>query len=242
MDEILTTAIEELRFTRDDCLNHLDQLANLCPPDADKRYPEAFRMVSTPFLYSVWERCFTLTNAIAIRVIRQKAPTAGDCSSKQAALWLQKEAFFQSFLDKMRASAQADNSENGGQSKKIKGGAYKAVVELLEHMDQWREKPLLTGETRELVMTFSNVNPEVVQVNAEAIGINTFDAFKLLDFGRLHDLVGRRNDIGHGTLNLVPGNREFSELWAFTVSLVQAYSDAFERWLGSLDQSAANAD
>jgi hypothetical protein len=69
-------------------------------------------------------------------------------------------------------------------------------------------------------MTFSNVNPDVVEINAMAIGIDEFPQFKNLKLGRLHDLVGQRNDIGHGAVIKPPSNDTFIDLWEFTENLV----------------------
>jgi len=80
-------------------------------------------------------------------------------------------------------------------------------------------------------MTFSNVNQDVVEINASAIGIAEFPPFKEIKFGRLHDLVGRRNEIGHGAIINAPPNENFVELWDFTESLIISYCDAFTSWM-----------
>ncbi len=80
-------------------------------------------------------------------------------------------------------------------------------------------------------MTFSNVNPEVVELNAEALGIATFAGFASIKFGRLHSLVGLRNNIGHGGTIAPPANSEFTDLLAFTEQLIETYSETFKSWL-----------
>ena len=82
-----------------------------------------------------------------------------------------------------------------------------------------------------LVMTFSNVNPDVVQLNAEALGMATFTDFVAIKFGRLHSLVGLRNNIGHGGTLAPPANSEFTDLWGFTEQLIEDYSETFKSWL-----------
>jgi len=88
-------------------------------------------------------------------------------------------------------------------------------------------------ETDELVMRFSNVNEDVVEINASAIGIAEFPHFQKIKFGRLHDLVGRRNEIGHGAIINAPPNENFVDLWEFTERLIVAYCDVFITWMQS---------
>jgi hypothetical protein len=88
-----------------------------------------------------------------------------------------------------------------------------------------------TINTDDLVMTFSNVNPDVVDLNARAIGIADFPKFKSLKLGRLHDLVGQRNDIGHGAIIEPPANGTFISLLEFTENLVKDYCDVFISWM-----------
>jgi hypothetical protein len=80
-------------------------------------------------------------------------------------------------------------------------------------------------------MTFSNVNEEVVNLNAQAIGIHSFPAFAAIGFGRLHDLVGRRNEIGHGSIVRPPSNADFVDLWTYAEGLINVYSETFKSWL-----------
>ena len=80
-------------------------------------------------------------------------------------------------------------------------------------------------------MTFSNVNPDVVELNAQAIGLAAYPAFKALKLGRLHDLVGSRNDIGHGARIEPPSNQQFIDLWQFTEELIRDYCEVFKSWM-----------
>jgi hypothetical protein len=83
-------------------------------------------------------------------------------------------------------------------------------------------------------MTFANVNPEVVEINAKAVGIWKFMESRDIKLGRLHDLVGRRNEIGHGAVIAAPANEDFLALWQFAEALVVEYCDVFLAWI-SLD-------
>ncbi len=75
------------------------------------------------------------------------------------------------------------------------------------------------------------MNYEVVRLNSEAIGISEFPDFKKLSFGRLDDLVGQRNDIGHGAIIQAPGEKHFLELRQFTEDLISGYCDTFAAWM-----------
>ena len=85
--------------------------------------------------------------------------------------------------------------------------------------------------TDDLVMTFSNVNPDVVELNARSIGLDDFERFRDLRLGRLHDLVGQRNDIGHGAIIDPPANDTFKDLLQFTEKLIEDYCAVFIEWI-----------
>jgi hypothetical protein len=53
----------------------------------------------------------------------------------------------------------------------------------------------------------------------------------VLVFGRLHNLVLLRNNIGHGGTIAPPANGEFIDLWDFTEKLIEDYSETFKSWL-----------
>ena len=74
----------------------------------------------------------------------------------------------------------------------IKKGHFGFFCEFLPKLDEWlRNGPDQSIPTDSVVTTFSNVNPEVVELNALALEIDGFPQFKslALGLGRLHDLV-----------------------------------------------------
>jgi hypothetical protein len=91
-------------------------------------------------------------------------------------------------------------------------------------------------------MTFSNVNPDVVQLNANAVGISDFPAFQKIKLGRLHDLLGHRNEIGHGGFIKAPRNEIFVDLWKFTEDLIADYCAAFTAWMSDRFKEQAKAE
>ncbi len=189
-------------------------------------YPETYRLLVLPLLYSVWERCFTICHAITLRLLRESCANAQAMKVTERAIWLIRAPFYQSLVGKLTAQSLGDTAQ------KPKRGHFAALCEFLQELDAWHSNALDTSiDTGELVITFSNVNPEVVELNAKAIGIWESFRFKEIKLGRLHDLVGRRNEIGHGAVIAPPPNAEFIELWKFAEDLVKAYCTAFVRWI-----------
>ena len=140
-----------------------------------------------------------------------------------------RQGLYQSLVSKLQS--QNPSKESG----KLKKGEFAALCEFLTEFDKWSEQGLDRSiETSDLVMTFSNVNQQVVEINADAIGLAKCPAFQRLKLGRLHDLVGRRNEIGHGAIIEPPPNEQFKDLWDFTETLIIEYCNTFTYWMRSL--------
>ena len=226
----LNDALAEIEHVRNECLGLIHDLEKFCPPNQAGEFPPAFRLLATPMLYSAWERCFTLCNGIALRLIRERTSHAHKLPPHGRALWLQAAGFFQTFSRKVFEAPDAGDPD----ARAPKPGRFRALSDFLRSLDTWSMQPLdPILATDELVMTFSNVNPKVVELNAEAVGIVTFTQFQQLKFGRLHDLVGRRNEIGHGAIIKPPDNAEFCDLKQFTLDIVRSYCDVYAAWLVS---------
>lgn len=223
-------ALDEITFLKKDCLGLIDEALTLCVEDGNGNLPDAFRTVVTPFLYAVWERCFTTSFGVMARLQRSTPPASMD--HRQAALWLQAEPFFQSLADKLRNSrpSSGDDAKNA-----VKAGTYRSLSEFVEKYRDWDKiRPGSHVDTSKLVMTFSNVNCEVLDVNAEAFGLTDLSEYELFrrEVGRLEDLLGRRNDISHGTLARPPQDREFRELVAFTrEKLISGFCELVQTWI-----------
>jgi len=219
----IAIAIQEITIVKTDCQGLLNDIKSFSPPNDEGQYNDIFRLIATPMLYSVWERCFTLCHAIAIRTIRDTTVKTNMLSAEERALWLIKAPFYRSMIDQLRTNTP---------SSKTKKGEYSILSEFLSKFDKWLlGEPDKTINTDDLVMTFSNVNPEVVELNARSIGIHDFQKFKDLKLGRLNDLVGQRNDIGHGANIKAPQNEHFLTLLEFTENLVNDYCDIFIVWI-----------
>ncbi len=169
-----------------------------------------------------------------LKLLHQRCPTPESMTFDQAALWLQAEPFFSSYADKVKNSSSKDSNDVSSR-KSIKASSYKALVDFIEKLFHWRSANISgTTDTTKLVMTFSNVNCAVLQANAEAIGLASIPEFVAFHsaIGRLEDLVGRRNDIAHGTLAIPPGNRIFRELLGLTRDrLVIDFCQIVQLWI-----------
>jgi len=143
-------------------------------------------------------------------------------------IWLIRTPFFRSLVSRLQTQTYVE------EEKRPKRGQFSALCEFLIALERWLRSAIDPAiATDELVMRFSNVNQEVVEINASALGIADFPPFKQIKFGRLHDLVGRRNEIGHGAIINPPPNENFVELWNFTESLIVSYCDTFAEWIES---------
>lgn len=235
--DYVASALQQIASTKTECLGLLRQLREFSPPDEKGRYHDTFRLMATPMLYSAWERCFTLCHAITLRLIRDTAKTAHALDAPLKAAWLQQEGFYQSFIAQLRKQ---EGSEDPAKPKK---GNFEALCAFITKLDGWSGTALNESiETEKLVMTFSNVNGEVVKMNARVIGISEHDGFKQIRLEQLHELVGRRNDIGHGGTVKAPENPDFDRLLGFTEGLITSYCDAFVSWIGSTFNSDTQSE
>ena len=216
-------AIQQIEIVMAECESLLERIKGFSPPDEKGIYPETFRLIATPMLYSAWERCFTLCHAIAFRLIRDVTAKACDLDAPQRGIWLLNSPFYRSLVDQLRRDYVFTRTGKG---------EYSLLCEFLPKLDDWLNNGLDQAlNIDDLVMTFSNVNPCVVELNAQAIGIANFTQFKELKTGLLHDLVGARNDIGHGASIEPPTNERFTILLDFTETLVKKYFAVFIQWL-----------
>jgi hypothetical protein len=151
---------------------------------------------------------------------------ANSLNSGEKSAWLMQASFYQSYIKKLL------NAASLGSESKPKKQHFPTLRQFIGELDVWLASPLDANvDADDLVMTFSNVNEEVVEINAEALGISTFPAFQAIKLGRLHDLVGQRNTIGHGGILSPPPSDQFDDLWVFTETLIEDYCEAFKGWL-----------
>jgi len=222
---LIDSYVSEVEHTKSECLQLLKDVRAASSSEGETHH-STFRLIATPMLYSAWERCFTLCHAIALRLMREATPSPSSLGVQARAVWLMRTTFYQSLMGKLQHLGSAESET------RVKRGQFPALCGFLKEFDKWSKEPLDRNiETDELVMTFSNVNQSVVQLNADAIGLSDISQFKALSFARLDELVGRRNDIGHGAIIKPPGEKDFLELWDFTEVLIGGYCDAVVVWM-----------
>ena len=226
IDPLVTNAIAEIEHVKHECSTFLSDMRHSSPNPPGTAFPDIFRLMAVPMLYSTWERCFTLCHAVSLRLLRQISSQPNSLAPTERALWLMKAPCYQSLVQNLL------NQSASTEATRPKRGRFNALADFLAELDIWSSQVLDPAiDTGTLVMTFSNVNPEVVELNARAIGIWDFAPFQQMKFGRLNDLVGQRNGIGHGaTLSPIP-NGQFEDLWQYTDKLIQVYCDTFIDWL-----------
>jgi hypothetical protein len=165
MPSPLSDTINEIDLVKRECLKLLKDLRHFHPVAAGVSYPDTYRLLVIPILYAAWERCFTICNAVAWRRLREECPAADTLSSTERAAWLMRAAFYQSFTKKL-----LNASSVGDDDSKPKKSQFPTLSEFLGALDGWHSSPLDPNvDADSLVMTFSNVNPEVVELNAEAL-------------------------------------------------------------------------
>ena len=175
-----TAAIGEIEHVRKECLDFFERLRNFHPAAAGTAYPETYRLLALPMLYSLWERCFTLCHSIALRLLRESCANPRAMKASERAIWLIQASFYQSLIAKLTIYTPGDRST------KPKRAHFPALCDFLAELDGWFSQPLDTSlDTEALVMTFSNVNPEVVELNTTAIGVRDSVAFAQIKLGRL---------------------------------------------------------
>ena len=165
----------------------IETLREFHPVRDGESYPETYRLLVTPMLYSAWERCFTLCHAIGLRLLRDFAAKPRALASSARAVWLIRTPFFQSLVARLQSHALPQ------EERRPQKGQFSALCEFLLAFESWLTDAIDPAiATDELVMRFSNVNQDVVEMNAGAIGIDDFPLFKEIKLGRLHDLVGAK--------------------------------------------------
>lgn len=180
-------------------------------------------LMAIPIIYSAWEGYFKIVFSVCFKRkcnLHRKASSYPEIFS---VLWLQKQGFFQSYLSKMFAAMQL------GQERLPKTGAqYRALAEFSKGFSAWIRGPVdHTVKFDSLVMTYSNVNLEVLKLNSEVIGLNLTG----VRTGSLDELVGRRNDVAHGGLLVYPTNFEVDQLISYTEELMKSLDGAVSKWM-----------
>ncbi|WP_046270893.1 MAE_28990/MAE_18760 family HEPN-like nuclease [Pseudomonas syringae] len=204
---------------------HLEILNNIkkhCVINNEEK-DEFLYLMSIPVIYAAWEGFFRISCSICLRRkfhVERKLKSYEDA---YATLWLQRESFVDSFFDKLFNSVSL-----GKKPKKLNTGRYGALTIFTGKIKEWLEKPAnhLTNFD-ELVMTYSNINKEVTELNSTIIGLDITN----VKLGRLDDLVGQRNNIAHGGLIDYPKENTINDLIDYTENLLTEFHTSVTLWL-----------
>jgi RiboL-PSP-HEPN len=180
-------------------------------------------LMAVPMIYSVWEGYFRLACSICFKRIHLTGK-AKDQEDAYATLLLQREPFVESFLRNLL------NSMVPGKAAipKAGKGRYGAMRDFLPELKGWLEGTTPSSiDFDELVMTFSNVNRDVVELHADIIGLN----LKNLEYGRLNELISRRNDIAHGGFVQFPTEADVISLLDYAELLIRKFNSSVHRWV-----------
>lgn len=206
-------------------VRHKDMLGNIRRHSLDnnKGKDSFLYLMAIPVIYAAWEGYFRLACSICLKTQCFIEKKAKKYHNKYTALWLQRESFFDSFLQNLFNSMQMGRS-----SKKISSGKFMAVSSFAGKIGPWLESPINhLSNFDELVMTHSNVNKDVAKLNSDIIGLHVED----IDFSRLDELVNRRNEIAHGGLINYPTENNVVELLDYTENLIDEFHLSIEDWL-----------
>lgn len=232
--------IAELSQTKNDCEKVLDKMFNIIrvleQSDDGEALVDDFRSMAVPMIYSAWESHFTSSIAICFRALKDLDKLAHNHSPNIRSVWLQQENFFTKYIDMVKNVYDIDahktlSDKMSNMKKKVKKGHYKLTTEVLVCIDQFNNSALdKTVNVDDLVMTFSNVNKTVTEMNMEVVGLDS----NSIDLSQLDTLVGLRNALGHGQFSTRVGDRKFTELVTYTKNLIIDLFEEVKLWLDSL--------
>jgi hypothetical protein len=206
---------------------HLDILDNIEKHTLtnNQEKDEFLYLMSIPIIYAAWEGYFRIACSICLRRTCHRGKKIKNYSNEYSTLWLQRESFVESFLTKLFNSMAL-----GKQPKKLNSGRYNALTDFTGNIKNWLEEPAdHLKNFDDLVMTYSNINKEVTELNSKIIG---FD-ISAINLGRLDDLLGRRNNIAHGGLIDYPKENTITELLEYTRQLLKDFHSSIDTWLAT---------
>lgn len=229
--ELDKTKVESLEF-----LDSIKQINTFIGQSNEPEKEEMFRIIAIPMIYSSWEGFFTETMSVCLNSLKLSDREAFKYSSEIRALWLQKEPFFSQYIDMIKNIYDIDSHQSitrtGPQlKKKITKGTFKLTSKVIDHIDIFNHKALSDCDVSDLVMTFSNVNEAVVQINFDAIGLD----YSNLDLSQLGEVVGLRNSLGHGEFRSRIPPRKFNSLILYVENLINELNISTTKWLDNLE-------
>lgn len=215
-------ATKEIHAALQRHLKLLEGLEKWCITENSTKEP-FFYLLAIPILYSAWEGYFRLTCSICLRRLCHQGRRVRKFDYKYTTLWLQREGFVEAFLKNLF------NSMTPGRAiKKANAGRFNALATFSEKTSQWLDRPIKHTENfDDLVMTYSNVNPEVAKLNCDIIGIDV----TTVDFSKLNEILERRNNIAHGGLINYPNEDTLISLINYARSLLTQFDSCVNLWV-----------
>jgi hypothetical protein len=204
---------------------HLEILKKIRIFHVDKNLTkESFLYLSaSPMIYSTWEGFFRLSCSICLKRKCHQGKLAKKYHELYSTLWLQKENFLDQFLARL-----FNSMTPGKDTSKLTSGKFSALTFLNSSINSWHQRPLNHSvDFDKLVMTYSNVKPDVVALNAAIIGLN----MTAVDLTGLDDLLRSRNSVAHGGLITQPNELEITNLIDYTERLIRQFHAAVVDWI-----------
>jgi hypothetical protein len=216
------SAISELKFATDRHLEIILKTRTHCFNNNLSKDKFLYTM-AIPMIYSAWEGYFRISLSICLRRLCFKNCKAGNYPNEYITLWLQKEPFLSSFYRSIMNSVDLSVAQ-----KPINKARFNALTEFQTSVRNWLKTPVNTSANFDkLVMTYSNVNGDIAELNASVIGLDV----STIDFNPLNELLGRRNEISHGGLINLIEEADAMRIATYTETLLVQFCDVTKTWL-----------
>lgn len=219
----LTSAKLEARQALDRHLRILDDINSRCVV-SNTTNDGFLYLMSIPIIYAAWEGYFKIACSICLRRHCRPGKRVSSYSDIYAALWLQKEGFLESFLQRLL------NTMTLGAPSRPSAGKFNILTEFTGAMKTWLGAPvdhLIDFDA--LVMTHSNVNKKVAELNAKILGLDISN----VRLGRLDTLIEQRNNIAHGGLITYPTRANIEDTLKYARELITEFHEAVIDWLNA---------
>lgn len=224
------------KYSRAQAGKDLDQLLKDCIEEVglveealgmvNSKFLDMQRVMSVSHLYALWERFFKQANGICLRLVRARYIDTKKCPSHFATYWFRKSQNFgkiSRMFDQFKAPKEVEMETKG---------PYLIAQEILDTADSWSGQSLDTSvDFHKLVVTFSNVNKDVVDFNARAFEISECSKYKKLDFTQIDNFLRLRNEAVHDGYAHSLGQREMRNLISYDKKLMNSYYVVLKKWM-----------
>ncbi|ELI6431879.1 hypothetical protein RRM65_001618 [Aeromonas salmonicida subsp. salmonicida] len=220
----LSSAKLEAKQALERHLKILDDISERCV-SANIKNDGFLYLMAIPIIYAAWEGYFKISCSICLRRHCRPGRKIAAYPDVYAALWLQKEGFLASFLQKL-----LNTMTLGSQPKKQGYGKFDVLTTFTGEMKSWLNNPvdhLIDFDS--LVMTHSNVNKGIAELNAKVIGLDVTN----VPLGRLDTLLAQRNSIAHGGLITFPTRASIEDTLEYTKDLINKFHNSVMLWLNN---------